>query len=389
MDLEVQLFKNRTPIGPLKIIGMENCRELAEMSNQRIVKLRQDMLAQDPSFSGREYDKENYLIKAQCPRFGSGEGKGVINETVRGSDLYIISDVTNSSLTFSINGRVHYMSPDDHFADLKRIVSAAMTSASRVSVIMPFLYESRQHKREFRESLDCSVALKELCAMGVSNIITFDAHDARVQNSIPLHDFDNYTPIYQLLKALESKFGSFELKKDEVVVITPDEGAMERAIFLANNVGVGLGMFYRRRDYTRYEGKEHPVVSCEYLGPDVEGKTVIVLDDIISTGTRMLEAASELKKMKAKRVIMMCSFPLFTNGLEPFDKAYKEGWFDYICSTNLVYRRPELKERPWYLEADLSTYMAKIINTMNHNVAVTSVITPTEKLQEFVKRHQS
>lgn len=391
MRKEAKFFKNRAPIAPLKIIAMENCRELLEEVNGMIVEMRQDYLAQfgdDPHIKEREYDLKNYLVDADCPRFGSGEAKGVIKETVRGTDLFIISDVTNNNMSFKINGRTHYMSPDDHFADLKRIVAAAMTSAYRVSVIMPFLYSSRQHKRENRSSLDCAVALNELKNMGVANIITFDAHDARVQNAIPMHDFDNYSPIYQMMKALEKKFGGFHISKDEQVIISPDEGAMGRAIFLANNTGVGMGMFYNRKDYTSVnENGEHPTVAHEYLGPDVEGKTVMIVDDIISTGTRLMEAARDLKAMKAKRVIMCCTFPMFNEGYERFDKAYDAGWFDYLCTTNLINRDAELLEKPWYIEADLAKYIALIINTMNHNVAVTTVITPTSKLQEFVARN--
>ncbi len=390
------IFKNRNPIAPLKIIAMENCRPLIEKVDRTIVDMRKGYINKyaeiDPSVLTRDYDTPSYLVEASCPRFGSGEAKGVIHSTVRGSDLYIISDVTNGSMTFKISGRTHYMSPDDHFQDLKRIVAAAMTSAYRVSVIMPFLYMSRQHKRENRESLDCAVALNELKDMGVANIITFDAHDNRVMNAIPTHDLDDYSPVYQLLKALERKFGGLQIDKDDVVVIAPHEGAMSRAIFLANNIGVGMGMFYKRRDYTvTLPDGRHPMIALEYLGPEVEGKSVFILDDIISTGASMLEAAEELKKMKAGRVIMGATFPLFTEGEEgiaKFDEAYKNGWFDYMVCTNLVYRDPELSKRPWYIEADLSIYISKIIDTMNHNVAVTKVITPTGRLQDLVARNR-
>ena len=374
------IFKNRNPIAPLKIIAMENCRPLIEKVDRTIVDMRKGYMNKfagiDPSVLTRDYDTPSYLVEASCPRFGSGEAKGVIHSTVRGSDLYIVSDVTNSSMSFKISGRTHYMSPDDHFQDLKRIIAAAMTSAYRVSVIMPFLYMSRQHKRENRDSLDCA------------NIITFDAHDSRVMNAIPTHDLDDYSPIYQLLKALERKFGRLHIDKDEVVVIAPHEGAMGRAIFLANNIGVGMGMFYKRRDYTvTLPDGRHPMIALEYLGPDVEGKSVLILDDIISTGTSMLEAAEELKKKNAGRVIMAATFPLFTEGIEKFDEAYRNGWFDYMVCTNLVYRDPELAKRPWYIEADLSIYLSKIIDTMNHNVAVTKVITPTGRLQDLVARN--
>ena len=385
-------FKNRQPIAPLKIIAMENCRPLIEKVDKTIVDMRRGYLNKystiDPTVTSRGYDTPSYLAEASCPRFGSGEAKGVIHSSVRGSDLFIISDVTNNSMSFKISGQTHYYSPDDHFQDLKRIIAAAMTSAHRVSVIMPFLYMSRQHKRENRESLDCAVALNELKDLGVANIITFDAHDPRVMNAIPTHDLDDYSPIYQLLKALERKFGGFKTDKDELVVIAPHEGAMSRGIFLANNIGVGMGMFYKRKDYTvTLPDGRHPTVELEYLGPDVENKTVLILDDLISTGTSMLEAAASLKERKVKKVIMAVTFPLFTEGLEEFDKAYEDGVFDYLVSTNLIYHTPQLNERPWFIEADLSVYLSKIIDTMNHNVAVTTVISPTAKLQELILRN--
>ncbi len=387
------IFKNRNLVAPLKIIAMENCRPLIEKVDRTIVDMRKGYLNKyaeiDPSVLTRDYDTPSYLVEASCPRFSSGEAKGVIHSSVRGSDLYIVSDVTNNSMTFKIAGEVHHMSPDDHYQDLKRIVAAAMTSARRVSVIMPFLYMSRQNKRENRESLDCAVALNELKDLGVANIITFDTHDSRVMNAIPTHDLDDYSPVYQLLKALERKFGGLSMDKDEVVIIAPHEVAMGRAVFLANNIGVGMGLFYKRRDYTvTLPNGRHPYVALEYLGPEVENKTVLILDDIISTGTSMVETAVELKKRNAGKVIIAATFPLFTQGLEKFDEAYANGWFDYMVCTNLVYRDPELIKRPWYIEADLSIYLSKIIDTMNHNVAVTKVITPTERLQALVARNQ-
>ncbi len=387
------IFKNRNLVAPLKIIAMDNCRPLIEKVDRTIVDMRKGYLNKyaeiDPSVLTRDYDTPSYLVEASCPRFSSGEAKGMIHSSVRGSDLYIISDVTNSSMTFKIAGEVHHMSPDDHFQDLKRIIAAAMTSAQRVSVIMPFLYMSRQHKRENRESLDCAVALNELKDMGVANIITFDAHDSRVMNAIPTHDLDDYSPVYQLLKALERKFGGLNIDKEDVVIIAPHEGAMGRAVFLANNIGVGMGLFYKRRDYTvTLPNGRHPYVALEYLGPEVENKNVLILDDIISTGTSMLETADELKKRHAGKVIIAATFPLFTQGIERFDEAYSNGCFDYVVCTNLVYRDPELIKRPWYIEADLSIYLSKIIDTMNHNVAVAKVITPTERLQALVARNQ-
>ena len=392
MENQEYYFKNRTPLAPLRIIAMENCTELGKLADQHVTELRQKSLRryaqEDPSMTEREYDRETYLIKAHCPRFGSGEAKGEILDSVRGCDLFILTDVTNNNLSFSIYGKTHYMSPDDHYQDLKRIVAAAMTSAYRVNVIMPFLYGGRQHERVGRESLDCATALQELAGMGVANIITFDAHDSRVQNAIPLHDFDNYSPVYQLMKALERHYGRIRISKDDLVIVSPDEGAMSRAVYLANNLGVGMGMFYKRRDYTRTVNGENPVVDTEYIGPDVSGKNVIILDDIISTGNVMLSAAEGVRERGCNKVVLFGTFGLFTDGLEEFDKAYAKGLFNHIVTTNLSWRRPELFEREWYLEADMSRYIGKIINTMNHNVAVSNVITTSERLQRLI-RHNS
>ncbi len=388
-DFEKQYyFRNRTPIAPLKIVAMENCRELVEKANRHIVALRQhylsDYLDIDPTIRTREYEKESYLIKTSCPRFGSGEAKGVIEESVRGSDLFIVSDVTNNSMSFNINGRTHYMSPDDHYQDLKRIVAAASTSARRISVIMPFLYQSRQHKRVRRESLDCAMALEELSNMGVANIVTFDAHDPCVQNAIPLHDFDNYSPDYHFLKVLIQKFGREVIHKENMLIVSPDEGAMKRAIYLANTIGVDLGMFYKRRDYTVVKDGVNPIVASEYLGPNPAGKVVLILDDIISTGFNILEASRYMKEHDASRVIICCTFGLFVTGFEKYIQAHDEGVFDYMITTNLNYRDPIVLQQPWYLEADLSGYIGKIINTMNHNIAVTSVIDHTSLLQKLM-----
>ncbi len=388
-DFEKQYyFKNRTPIAPLKIVAMDNCRELVEKANRHIVTLRKHYLADhsndDPTILTREYDRDTYLVQTSCPRFGTGEAKGVIQESVRGSDLFIVTDVTNNSMTFPINGRPHYMSPDDHYQDLKRIVAAASTSARRISVIMPFLYQSRQHKRVRRESLDCAMALEELSNMGVANIVTFDAHDPCVQNAIPLHDFDNYSPDYHFLKVLIQKFGRGVMRKEDMLIVSPDEGAMKRAIYLANTIGVDIGMFYKRRDYTRVEDGVNPIVASEYLGPDPAGKVVLVLDDIISTGFNILEAARYMKAQNASKVIICCTFGLFVTGFEKYIKAHDDGVFDYMVTTNLNYRDPIVLEQPWYLEADLSGYIGKIINTMNHNIAVTTVIDHTSLLQELM-----
>ncbi len=382
-------FKNRTLLAPLKIIAMDNCRELVEKADRHIVTLRKQYLADhaqdDATISGREYDKDSYLVRVQCPRFSSGEAKGMILESVRGSDLFIVSDVTNNSMSFKISGRTHYMSPDDHYQDLKRIIAAASTSAHRISVIMPFLYQSRQHKRVLRESLDCALALEELSSMGVANIVTFDAHDPCVQNAIPLHDFDNYSPDYNFLHVLLSRLQNIHFSKDNMLLISPDEGAMRRAVYLANTVGLDLGMFYKRRDYTRIEDGVNPVVASEYLGPNPQGKIVLILDDIISTGFNILEAARDMKEHGAATVIICCTFGLFVAGFEKFIKAHDEGIFDYMVTTNLNYRPPIVLEQPWYLEADMSGFIGKIINTMNHNIAVSSVVDPSRMLQTVLK----
>ena len=312
----------------------------------------------------------------------------MILETVRGCDLFIISDVTNNSMSFKVNGRDHYMSPDDHYQDLKRIIAAASSSAHRISVIMPFLYQSRQHKRERRESLDCAMALEELSAMGVANIVTFDAHDPCVQNAIPLHDFDNYSPDYHFLNLLMDCLWEKDFKKKDILVVSPDEGAMGRAVYLANNLEVDMGMFYKRRDYSRIVNGKNPIVAHEFLGSDVEGKTVIIVDDMIASGDSMLDTCKELRRRKAKRVIVFCTFGLFTSGFENFDRYYEAGYFDYIVTTNLNYRKPELLDRPWYLEADMTKYVATIINTLNHDVSLSDIMSHTEKLQRLINRYK-
>ena len=387
-DLEKQyFFKNRTPLAPLRIVAMDNCRDLVEKADRHIVALRQQYLADhlhdDPGIASREYDRKSYLIRTECPRFGSGEAKGLIHDSVRGCDLFIISDVTNSSMSFKINGLTHYMSPDDHYQDLKRIVATARSSAYRISVIMPFLYQSRQHKRMRRESLDCAMALEELSSMGVANIVTFDAHDPTVQNAIPLHDFDNYSPDYQFMQTVLKILNAQNLVKDNMLIVSPDEGSMKRSVFLANSIGLDLGMFYKRRDYTVVENGVNPVVASEYLGPDPAGKIVLILDDIISTGTNILEAARAMREKKAQKIIICCTFGLFVDGFEKFMKAHEEGSFDYMITTNLNYRDPIVLQQPWYFEADLSGYIGKIINTMNHNIAVSSVVDPVPLLQEL------
>ena len=383
-------FKDTIPIAPLKIAALESCRDLAQKVDQYIVTFRrndtEELLKKQGNIQYRGYDADTYLTECVCPRFGTGEAKGIVTESVRGSDIYVMVDVTNYSLSYSVCGYTNHMSPDDHYQDLKRIVSAAITNAHRVNVVMPFLYEGRQHKRTKRESLDCAMALRELVDMGVSNIITFDAHDPRVQNAIPLHGFDNFTPPYQFVKSLFKKDPNLKFDKDSLMVISPDEGAMDRAVYLANNLGVDMGMFYKRRDYSRVINGKNPIVAHEFLGSSVEGKTVLIIDDMISSGESMLDTARELKERKAKQVIICCTFGLFTDGLDKFDDFYSKGYIDYVITTNLTYRAPELLSRPWDLEADMSKYIAVIINTLNHDVSIGKAMSPTERIQALVKK---
>ena len=385
------VFNDRLPIAPLKIAALESCRPLAEMVNSHIVNFRlnhsEKLKRRQQDLQYRGYDVDSYLLDCVCPRFGTGEAKGVINESVRGTDIFVMVDVTNYSLTYKISGYVNHMSPDDHYQDLKRIIGACASTAHRINVIMPFLYESRQHKRTNRESLDCAMALEELIHMGVHNIITFDAHDPRVQNAIPLSGLDNFMPTYQFVKAIFQHDQSIRIDKDHLMVISPDEGAMNRAVYLANNLGVDMGMFYKRRDYSRVINGRNPIVAHEFLGSSVEGKTVLVIDDMISSGESMLDTARELKERKAGKVIVCCTFGLFTNGLDKFDEYYEKGYIDSVVTTNLNYRPQELLEKEWYVEADMSKYIAAIINSLNHDASIGNVISPTEKIQKLIRRY--
>lgn len=387
------VFKDTIPIAPLKIAALESCQELAEKVDKHIVQFRQndarELEKRQESLHFRGYDADSYLLHLNCPRFGSGEAKGTILESVRGTDIYAMVDVTNHSIPYSICGYTNHMSPDDHFQDLKRIISASVSTAHRVNVIMPFLYEGRQHKRSKRESLDCAIALQELIEMGVHSIVTFDAHDPRVQNAIPLHGFDNFMPAYQFIQTLFSHDISLQLDKDHLMVISPDEGAMDRAVYLANNLSVDMGMFYKRRDYSKVVNGRNPIVAHEFLGSSVKDKTVLIIDDMISSGESMLDTAKELKERHAKKVIICCTFGLFTNGLEKFDEFYEKGYIDYVITTNLTYRSPKLLKREWYLEADMSKYLAVIINTLNHDVSISKALSPTARIQKLVKTYQN
>ncbi|MDO4328264.1 MAG: ribose-phosphate pyrophosphokinase [Lachnospiraceae bacterium] len=387
------VFNDSLPVAPLKIAALESITPFAQKVNDHIVKFRrndtEELIRRQADLHYRGYDVDSYLLNCSCPRFGSGEAKAAINESVRGADIFAMVDVTNHSLTYKVSGQVNHMSPDDHYQDLKRVIGACAATAHRVNVIMPFLYESRQHKRTKRESLDCAMALQELVHMGVSNIITFDAHDPRVQNAIPLNGFDNFMPTYQFVKALFQHDKSLKIDKDHLMIISPDEGAMNRAVYLANNLGVDMGMFYKRRDYSRVVNGRNPIVAHEFLGTSVEGKTVLIIDDMIASGESMLDTARELKERKAAKVIVCCTFGLFTSGLEKFDEFYEKGYMDYVITTNLNYRPEELLKREWYIEADMSKYMAAIINSFNHDVSIGRTLSPTEKIQKLIRRYQA
>ena len=375
------------PVGALGIIALDSCRELGEKINRYIVKWRTDRQhAHQESPQLMEYARDNYLLKTSVPRFGTGEAKGVIYDSVRGDDLYILVDVCNYSITYTMNGIVNRMSPDDHFNDLKRIIAAIGGKARRISVIMPFLYESRQHKRSQRESLDCAIALQELVNMGVENIITFDAHDPRVQNSIPLHGFETIQPVYQFIKGLFRAAPDFCISPDRLMIISPDEGAAGRAVYMANVLGVDMGMFYKRRDYTRIVNGRNPIVAHEFLGANVAGKDVVIIDDMISSGDSVLEVARELKRLNANRIFICSTFGLFTNGLEKFDKAYEEGLFYALLTTNLVYQTPQLLSKPYYTGCDLSKFLALIIDTLNHDGSMSDLLSPMDRITRFLAK---
>ncbi len=378
------------PVGSLGIIALEGCKALSEKVDQYLVKWRAERESEHKdslAFSG--YQRDSYLLRAKVPRFGSGEAKGMILESVRGDDLYLLVDVCNYSLTYSLCGHENHMSPDDHYQDLKRIISALGGKARRITVIMPFLYESRQHKRTSRESLDCALALQELVQMGVDNIITFDAHDPRVQNAIPLHGFETVQPAYQFIKGLLRNVKDLRLDADHMMIISPDEGGMSRAIYIANVLGLDMGMFYKRRDYTRIENGRNPIVAHEFLGTSVEGKDMIIIDDMISSGESVLEVAALLKQRKANRVFVFATFGLFTNGLDKFDAAYQKGTIDRILTTNLIYQPPELLEREWYINCDMSKYIAYIIDTLNHDSSISDLLNPNERIQQIVAKYKN
>ena len=378
------------PVGPLGLIPLPSCREIGDKVDEYLVKWRKERENAHKntlSFSG--YQRDTFILEHKLPRFGSGEGKGVILESVRGDDLYLMVDVCNYSLTYSISGHQNHMSPDDHYQDLKRIIAAVEGKAKRITVIMPFLYESRQHKRTARESLDCALALQELINMGVDNIITFDAHDPRVQNAIPLHGFETVQPAYQFIKSLLQTEKGLKVDADHMMVISPDEGGTGRAIYIANVLGLDMGMFYKRRDYTRIVDGRNPIIAHEFLGTDVEGKDMIIIDDMISSGESVLEVAAELKARKANRIFVFSTFGLFTNGLDKFDKAYEDGMITKVFTTNVIYQTPELLQRDWYISCDMSKYIAYIIDTLNHDQSISDLLIPNERIQNVVEKYKN
>ena len=362
------------PVGSLGLIPMQGCKSLGEKVDYYLVKWRTERESEHKdslAFAG--YQRNSYILGAKVPRFGSGEAKGTILESVRGVDLYIMVDVANYSLTYSLCGQINHMSPDDHYQDLKRIIAAVGGKARRITVIMPFLYESRQHKRTARESLDCALALQEMVNMGVDNIVTFDAHDPRVQNAIPLSGFETVQPAYQFIKGLLTHVKGLSIDADHMMVVSPDEGGMSRAIYIANVLGLDMGMFYKRRDYTRVVNGRNPIVAHEFLGSSVEGKDIIVIDDMISSGESVIEVATALKARTANRIFIFATFGLFTAGLKRFDEAYENGTISRVLTTNLVYQTEDLLEREWYINCDMSKYIAYLIDTLNHDTSISDL----------------
>lgn len=378
------------PVGPLGLIALDSHKELGKKVNDYLVSWRQERNHEHKnSLSFQGYERDSYLINAEVPRFGSGEAKGVIRQSVRGADLYLLVDVCNYSMTYNLCGYTNHMSPDDHFQNLKRIIAAVGGKGRRINVIMPFLYESRQHKRTSRESLDCALALQELVRMGVDNIITFDAHDPRVSNAIPLSGFETISPTYQFIKGLLRNVKDLQIDSEHMMAISPDEGGTNRAVYLANVLGLDMGMFYKRRDYTQIVNGRNPIVAHEFLGSSVEGKDVIIIDDMISSGDSIIEVATELKRRKAKRIFAAATFGLFTNGMEKFDKAYEEGIINGILTTNLIYQTPNLLSKPYYINCDMSKYIALIIDTLNHDGSLSEILSPNERIQNVLQKYKN
>lgn len=385
----LQKLENAMPVAPLKIIALPSAERMGRRINNYLVEFRKsihnDKVKKDPAFHG--YIENDYLVNVSMPRFGTGEAKALLDESIRGKDLFLLVDVCNHSITYNMNGYVNHMSPDDHYQDLKRVISACNGKARRINVIMPFLYEGRQHKRNGRESLDCAYALRELQSMGIHNFITFDAHDPKVQNATPLNGFDNFIPHDQFIKALLSAEDDLIVDKEHLVVISPDEGALDRAIYFATVLGVDTGMFYKRRDYSTIVGGKNPIVAHEFLGDSVDGKDVIIIDDMISSGGSMIDTARQLKLRNARRVFICCTFGLFTDGLGAFDAAYEQGYFDRVVTTDLTYLPPELYTRPYFVEVDMSKFIASLIDFMNHAASLSGVMETTEKMHSILKAY--
>lgn len=376
------------PVGPLGMIALEGCNKLGGKVDGYLSSWRNAREGEHTeSIFYNGYQKDSYLLDACCPRFGTGEAKGLIKESVRGIDLYLLADVTNYSITYTVCGHKNHMSPDDHYQDLKRIISAAGGKARRITVIMPYLYESRQDRRTARESLDCALALQELTNMGVDSIITFDTHDPRVQNAIPLSSLETVSPAYQFIKALLENVPDIELNADKLTVISPDEGGTNRAVYYANVMEVDMGMFYKRRDYTQVIGGRNPIIAHDYVGQDLEGKDALIVDDMISSGESVLDVAKELKRRNANRIFVATTFGLFTNGLEKFDQAYEEGLIDKVLTTNLIYQTPELFTRPYYISVDMSKYIALIIDTMNHDLSISELLNPVDRIHDILSEY--
>ena len=383
---DLHKIENKMPVAPLKIIALPSAERMGRRINDYLVEFRRSIqnekVKSDPAFHG--YSESDYMVRISTPRFGTGEAKAVLEESVRGKDLFILVDVCNHSITYNMNGYTNHMSPDDHYQDLKRVIAACNGKAHRINIIMPFLYEGRQHKRNGRESLDCAYALRELRDMGIHNFITFDAHDPRVANSTPLSGFDNFTPPYQFIKALLRVEKDLVVDKDHMIVISPDEGALDRAIYFASVLGVDTGMFYKRRDYSTIVNGKNPIVAHEFLGDNIEGKDVIIIDDMISSGGSMIDTAMQLKKMHARRVYICCTFGLFTEGLKGFDEAYEKGYFDKVVTTNLTYLPPEIYNREYFVEADMSKFIASFIDFMNHDASLSNVMATTDKIHQVL-----
>ena len=386
------VFNDSLPVAPLKLAALESCKDFASKVDSHIVQFRrndmEELKRRKADLHYRGYDVDSYLLDFECPRFGTGEAKAVINESVRGTDIFVMADVMNYSIPYTVCGYTNHMSPDDHFQDMKRVIGSCVATAHRVNVVMPFLYESRQHKRSKRESLDCAMALEELIQMGVENIITFDAHDPRVQNSIPLKGFETVQPIYQFLKHLLKNEPDLQIDSDHMMVISPDEGGTSRAIYFANMLGLDMGMFYKRRDYTKIVNGRNPIVAHEFLGSSVEGKDVLIIDDMISSGESMLDVAKELKRRKARKVFICATFGLFTGGLAKFDQYYQDGLIDRILTTNLVYQTPDLLSRPYYIDVDMSKYIALIIDNLNHDASLSDLLTPTKRINKLLSQYK-